>query len=149
MDSTRNYQKKAHILKRSDTYFWVQWEILEKSNKFKPGELFCRLCTAETFNILYNSDKRTLNELIMQACLHKRQAMLAGKQDDLLSVRIHKTFKFDNNQSRLITLNHVYSRSNMVDHVQSLSIMVDHGQSWSIMVDHGQSWSVMVNHGQS
>ena len=70
--------KHAHQIVRRGHNYNVSWKILEKASSFKSGDTYCRLCTSEMFHILYNSDHKSLNDIRMMPCLHKRKSMLAA-----------------------------------------------------------------------
>ena len=76
LEKSSELSKEIHRLRRAGETFEIKWSILEKSRKFRAGEKYCRLCIAEMYHIPFESNERSLNGLKLEACLHKRKAML-------------------------------------------------------------------------
>ena len=77
-----------HIWKLKDTGkdFVVKWDIIEKCNKYRPGLLYCPLCTAEKYHILKTEKKKSLNcrwELSSK-CRHKSKYKLEAVDREIL-----------------------------------------------------------------
>ena len=72
------------------TYIWnmkgknknnpdVTWEILKKTKCYSEGDRYCKLCTAEKFYIISNSDPINLlnkKSELFHSCIHRKEALL-------------------------------------------------------------------------
>ena len=67
--------KHIWTLQNKDITYQVHWEIIERTKSFRPGNAYCRLCTAEKKWILfYDGEKRlNTNDELISTCRHRRK----------------------------------------------------------------------------
>ena len=65
-------------LQEKNKTYQLYWEILEKVPKYRPGNVFCNVCTSETLWIIAGDGPDLLNkkEEFVSKCRHKRKFRL-------------------------------------------------------------------------
>ena len=67
----------VHNIKNATNNYAITWKIIDKTNSFKAGDSYCKLCTLEKFHILYKNKETDVNKFRLEPCLHKMKYFLS------------------------------------------------------------------------